>query len=136
MMPTRVTMCLVLMALAAPLAAQEAENPWAQERRFAAYGLLGTWTATLVGSLATGDAFLGTTVIPVVGPWVTMTRVESGPAGEYVPGGKPLLITSGVLQTGLFVYLVYAWMNESTYRPFTVGWNGSAMTVGARLPVR
>ena len=80
------------------------DNPHTIHRQIAALGLASTMAATLVGSLAMGDDYFATTVLPIVGPWVTMIRIENDPNSEYLPGGKPLLIASGILQGGFLIY--------------------------------
>ena len=75
-------------------------NPYTVHKKIASWGLASTMAATLVGSLAMNDEYFATTVIPVVGPFVTIVRIESDPNSTYLPGGKPLLIASGVTQTG------------------------------------
>lgn len=84
-------------------------------KKVAQYGLAGSMAATFVGSLAMDDEFFETTVIPVVGPFVTMVRVESDPDIFYRPGGRPLLIASGVTQSAFLTYLVVAWIGETSY---------------------
>ncbi|MBM3328608.1 MAG: hypothetical protein FJY67_03925 [Calditrichaeota bacterium] len=51
-------------------------------------GLIYTWAATTIGAVAMGDRMLSTTMIPVVGPWVTIIRVKNSPGGTFLPGGK------------------------------------------------
>lgn len=94
---------------------QNYHNPWTIHKKVARYGLAGSMTATLIGSLAMDDDFFATTVIPVVGPFVTIVRIENDPASYYQPGGKPLLIASGVTQSAFLVYLIVAWIGESSY---------------------
>ena len=90
-------------------------NPYMVHRKIAGWGLASTWGATVVGSLAMNDASFGTTAIPVIGPFVTMTRIESDPSLYYLPGGKPLLIASGVAQTGFLVYFIASWAGEQSH---------------------
>jgi len=97
------------------VARQNYYNPWSIHKKAARYGLAGSMAATLLGSLAMDDEFFATTVIPVVGPFVTIVRIENDPASYYQPGGKPLLITSGVTQSAFLIYLVVAWIGESSY---------------------
>ena len=61
------------------------------------------------------DGFFGTTAIPVVGPFITMTRVERDPNSYYLPSGKRLLIASGVAQIGFLVYFISTWAGEQSY---------------------
>ncbi|MDE2704256.1 MAG: hypothetical protein OXI35_04255 [Gemmatimonadota bacterium] len=90
-------------------------SPYTVHRQIARWGLISTMAATFVGSLAMDDAFFSTTVIPIVGPFVTVVRVESDPNAYYHPGGKPLLIASGATQTGFLIYLVASWAGGQSY---------------------
>ncbi|MEZ4702704.1 MAG: hypothetical protein R2834_20390 [Rhodothermales bacterium] len=90
-------------------------NPYTIHKRIGALGLASVLSATLVGSLAMGDEYFATTVRPIVGPWVTMVRIENTPFGGFLPGGKPLLITSGILQASFLTYFVSSWVKEDTY---------------------
>ena len=89
-------------------------NPYMLHRQISSWGLASSWAATVVGSLAMEDVSFGTTAIPVIGPFVTMARIESDPSLYYLPAGKPLLIASGVAQTGFLVYFVASWAGEQS----------------------
>ena len=71
---------------------------------------------TLIGSAAMGDEMFATTVIPVVGPFITMIRIENDPNYDYLPGGKGLLLTSGILQVSFFSYWMYYVIKDSNYK--------------------
>jgi len=90
-------------------------NPYTVHKKIAQWGLASTIAATFIGSLAMGDDYFATTIIPVVGPFVTMARIESNPNDSYLPGGKPLLIASGVAQTGFLIYFIASWVGENSY---------------------
>lgn len=90
-------------------------NPYTVHKKIARWGLASTMAATFIGSLAMGDDYFATTVIPVVGPFVTMVRIESNPNDSYLPGGKPLLIASGIAQTGFLIYFIASWAGENSY---------------------
>jgi hypothetical protein len=90
-------------------------NPWTVHRKVAQYGLAGSMAATLLGSLAMQDEFFETTVIPVVGPFVTIARVEGNEQLFYRSGGKTLLIASGATQSAFLIYLVTAYIGETNY---------------------
>lgn len=79
-------------------------------------GFATTLALTLIGSAAMGDDMFATTVIPIVGPFITMIRVENDPDYEYLSGGKELLITSGVLQVSFFSYWMYYVIKDSSYK--------------------
>lgn len=84
-------------------------NPYTTHRKISAWGLASSMAITMVGSLAMEDAYFATTVLPVVGPFITVVRIENTPGVYYRPGGKPLLIASGIMQTAFLVYFVAAW---------------------------
>ena len=90
-------------------------NLYTMHKKISLWGLTSTWAATLVGALAMNDEFVGTTAIPVAGPFVTVVRIERDPNAYYRPGGKPLLIASGVVQTGFLIYFVASWAGEQSY---------------------
>jgi len=95
---------------------QSEYNPWTIHRKISAIGFAGSMAATLVGSLAMDDEFFATTVIPVVGPFVTIARIENDPNSDYLPGGKQLLTASGILQSAFAVYFVTSLIGESNYK--------------------
>lgn len=68
----------------------------------AGVGLGLVYGATVVGSLTIGDGFWSTTIIPLVGPLITIIRVADSPGSRFLPGGLPLLIVSEALQAALF----------------------------------
>lgn len=90
-------------------------NPYTVHKKIASWGLASTMAATLIGSLAMNDDYFATTVIPVVGPFVTIVRIESNPNDSYLPGGKPLLIASGIAQTGFLIYFIASWAGKNSY---------------------
>ncbi len=72
--------------------------------------------ATMIGSLAMGDEYFGTTVIPIVGPFITYFRVESDPYSTFLPGGEELLLIAGITQVGFFSLWIISLISESTYK--------------------
>ncbi len=90
------------------------KNPYRSHRWFGTWGLIGTWGLTVLGSAAMGDEMVETTVIPVVGPFITQARIE-GENGEYLPGGKFLSTISGVTQSAFLVYTIVSAFMESNY---------------------
>ena len=80
------------------------------------YGLFYSWLLTVAGSAAMGDGMIETTVLPVLGPFITIIRVESVENEEFLPGGKQLLMLSGTIQSSFAVYYVIALVNESNYK--------------------
>lgn len=79
-------------------------------------GLATVTAITLIGSAAMGDEMFATTVIPVVGPFITIIRVENDPGLTYLSGGKTLLLTSGILQVSFFAYWMYYLVKDSNYK--------------------
>ncbi len=80
------------------------------------YGWASVSAITLIGSAAMDDQMFSTTVIPVIGPFITIHRIESDPNLTYLPGGRELLITSGVLQVSFFSYWIYYIIKDSSYK--------------------
>ncbi|MBL7191347.1 hypothetical protein ISS30_06595 [bacterium] len=78
-------------------------------------GFLSSWGLTIFGAAAMGDEMLETTVIPVLGPFITMLRVEKDPEKDYLSGGKELLIISGTIQTFFFTYFAVSSVKKSKY---------------------
>jgi len=94
---------------------REAYNPWTVHRKVAQWGLAGSMAATMLGSLAMDDEYFATTVIPVAGPFITIARIENDPNAFYRPGGRSLLLASGITQTAFLAYLTVAWIGETSY---------------------
>lgn len=89
--------------------------------KVAGIALASAWGLTVLGSAAMGDDTLGTTALPIVGPWVSMARVGSDDDLDYLSGGKGLLVTSGVIQAGLLVYFIASYSNQNSFASgFTV----------------
>ncbi len=78
-------------------------------------GFLSSWGLTIFGAAAIGDEMLETTVIPVLGPFITMLRIEKDPDSDYLSGGKELLIISGTIQTFFFTYFAVSLTKKSKY---------------------
>jgi len=86
------------------------------QKNIGRYGFASVAGLTLIGSLAMGDEMFATTVIPVVGPFITIIRIENDPNSTYLPGGKELLLTSGILQASFFTYWIYYLIKDSNYK--------------------
>lgn len=97
-------------------ARQSEYNPWTIHKKISAIGFASSMAATFVGSLAMDDEFFATTVIPVVGPFVTIARIENDPNSFYQPGGKQLLTASGIIQSAFAIYFVTSLIGESNYK--------------------
>lgn len=93
------------------------KNPYSIHKKISGYGLFISWALTAVGSGVMGDEMFSTTVIPVVGPFVTMQRIENDPYGTYLPGGKVLLTVSGIVQSSFAVYYIYSLISYSNWKP-------------------
>ncbi|MBD3338591.1 MAG: hypothetical protein GF353_05765 [Candidatus Lokiarchaeota archaeon] len=93
------------------------KNPYSIHKKISGYGLFSSWIITALGSGIMGDQMFGTTVIPVVGPFVTMQRIENDPNGTYLPGGKGLLTVSGIVQSSFAVYYIYSLISYSNWKP-------------------
>lgn len=91
-------------------------NPYSTRKMIGGVGFVATYAGSVAGALAMDDDFIGTTAIPVVGPFVTVARIESDRRATYRPGGKGLLIASGVLQTGFLTYYVVNWSKGRSHR--------------------
>jgi hypothetical protein len=103
-------------SLAASIPMTDDRNPYTFHKRLALWSLAAAYTTTVMTSAAMDDDFIGTTALPVAGPWITMARIESG-QGYYTNGGKPLLAAAGLVQGGLLIYALVSWAHESSYVP-------------------
>ena len=83
--------------------------------KVAGIALASAWGLTVLGSAAMDDAFAGTTILPIVGPWVTMARIEADDGQDYVPAGKGLLITAGIIQAGLLSYFIASYLKQTSF---------------------
>jgi len=66
-------------------------------------GLAVSWVGTVIGDLLYEDGYRQYTLIPVIGPWITLAKLGSDPGWT---GAKPLLILSGVAQAGFATYFI------------------------------
>jgi hypothetical protein len=87
--------------------------------KVAGIALTSAWGLTVLGNvMMAGD--ITPASLPVVGPWVEMAIIE-GDDGVYLPAGKGLLITSGLIQAGLLVYFIRSYSNQNSFASgFTV----------------
>lgn len=76
-----------------------------KQRLLSGLGLAVSWVGTVAVDLFVWDPYLLTTMIPVVGPWITLARMASND-DEGWPGAKALLVISGILQTGFATYFI------------------------------
>lgn len=107
-------------------------NPFTSGRKAATWTLASIWGATFIGAAVMNDADLSTTALPVIGPWATIARVEGG-SKIYQPGGKPLLIASGLAQVGALTFMLIELSKEHGYRGGAVAvaptWHGVEVVI-------
>lgn len=102
--------------------AAPAVNPYSSYRRTATTLAVAAWGATALGAAAMGDVCVATTIIPVVGPFISMIRISSDPKLAFLPGGEPLLLGAGLIQAGLVTWAFAASAKESEFeRRLTIG---------------
>lgn len=82
-----------------------ARNPIRTHRLISGLGLAVIWTATVIVDLMYDDGYREFTLIPVIGPFITIGIIESK-GEEYWPGAKGLLILSGLAQSIFATYFV------------------------------
>jgi len=75
------------------------------QRLISGLGLAASWVGTVVGDLLYEDGYRSTTLIPVVGPWITLARMASNHDPGW-SGAKALLVVSGIAQTGFATYFI------------------------------
>jgi len=81
--------------------------------KVAGIALASAWGLTVLGGAAMYAT--ATTYLPIVGPWVTMARIEADDGQDYVPAGKGLLITAGILQAGLLSYFIASYLKQTSF---------------------
>ena len=82
--------------------------------KVAGIALASAWGLTVLGNvMIAGD--LTPASLPVVGPWVEMSLIEADDGQDYVPAGKGLLITSGVIQAGLLSYFIVSYLKQTSF---------------------
>lgn len=80
--------------------------------KFSAIGLVSTYGATVIGDVIMGDPFKQYTLIPVIGPFITIGIIENDPMADY-NGAKGLLILSGMAQTTFATLLIISLSKRS-----------------------
>jgi hypothetical protein len=76
-----------------------------KQRLVSGLGLAVSWAGTVFVDLLRYDGYRSTTLIPVVGPWITLARMGSNHDPGW-PGAKALLVLSGIAQTGFATYFI------------------------------
>ncbi|MFA6618799.1 MAG: hypothetical protein WCT23_07015 [Candidatus Neomarinimicrobiota bacterium] len=94
-------------------------NPYDTHKKIGGYGALASYGLTvLVAGLMRDYA---TTAIPIIGPLISVIRVESNPFVNFYTGGKELLILSSVVQASFTTYYLIAltkslqWESNSSF---------------------
>jgi len=77
-------------------------------KRIDLLGIGGVYLLTVLGDFMVGGDVGTGTLIPVVGPFVEIVRVDNDPNYQWSPSGKPLMILSGIIQTGLALDYIFA----------------------------
>jgi hypothetical protein len=94
-----------------------------RNRLISGLGLAGSWAATIAGDLFFDDEYRGCTLIPVIGPFITIAAVSSRGGGSYWKGAEGLLILSGVAQTAFATYFIISLAKKpksSETKPVTI----------------
>jgi hypothetical protein len=76
-----------------------------KHRLISGLGLAGSWVATFVGDLLYEDGYRMYTLIPVIGPFITIAIIESHHE-SFWSGASELLILSGVAQSVFATYFI------------------------------
>jgi hypothetical protein len=82
-------------------------------RLISGIGLATSFVANVIGDFLFDDGYRKYTLIPVVGPFITIGIIESHQNEEYWPGAKGLLILSGVAQTAFATYFIISLTKHS-----------------------
>ncbi len=91
------------------------KNPYNTQMLISGIGLAATWAATVVVALSRNDATLSTTIIPVVGPFISIARVGGSKDLVFQSGGKEQLLISGIVQTGFLITFVVGAILSKSY---------------------
>lgn len=75
------------------------------QRLISGLGLAISYIGTVVVDLLDYDGYRRYTLIPVVGPWITLAKMAHNHDPGW-PGAKPLLVLSGLAQTGFATYFI------------------------------
>jgi hypothetical protein len=76
-----------------------------KQRLISGLGLAVSWAGTVIVDFLRYDGYRRYTLIPVVGPWITLARMASNHDPGW-PGAKALLVLSGIAQTGFAAYFI------------------------------
>ncbi|MFA4839377.1 MAG: hypothetical protein WC703_07880 [Candidatus Neomarinimicrobiota bacterium] len=75
------------------------------------------WGLTVLGAAAMGDATWATTIIPIIGPYLSIKIVEENEEYTFQPGGKILLKAAGDIQALFGVYFLFAGIGNLLWEP-------------------
>jgi hypothetical protein len=85
------------------------------QRLVSGLGLAISYIGTVVVDLLFDDGYRRYTLIPVVGPWITLAKMARNHDPGW-PGAKPLLVLSGLVQTGFATYFIISLTRHSKPR--------------------
>jgi hypothetical protein len=89
-----------------PLGGDDTEtNRIKTQRLISGLGLAVSWGGTVIVDLLEQDGYRGSTLIPVIGPWITLARMARNHDSGW-PGAKALLVVSGLAQTGFATFFI------------------------------
>ena len=84
--------------------------------KVAGIALASAWGLTVLGNVMISGGDVTPASLPVVGPWVEMALIESDDTQDYAnAASKGLLITSGLLQAGLLVYVIASYSKQNSF---------------------
>jgi len=92
-------------------------NPFNIHKKIGGYGLLTSWGLTVFGALAVNDQTIATTMIPIVGPFVSIWVVEKRDDLYFIEDGKELLTTAGKVQSGFALYYLLSAIGYELWNP-------------------
>lgn len=96
----------ILMYGSSASGAEDAELRSIKKQRLISGLLLATsWAVTVVVDLCFEDGYRSTTVVPLAGPWLTLSRMARNNDRGW-PGAKALLVVSGVAQTAFATWFI------------------------------
>jgi len=83
-------------------------------RLISGIGLATSYGVTVIGDFLFDDGYRKYTLIPVIGPFITIGIIEKSHQNEeYWPGAKGLLILSGVAQSAFATYFIISLASHS-----------------------
>ena len=92
-------------------------NPFNIHKKIGGYGLLTSWGLTVFGALAVNDQTIVTTMIPIVGPFISIWVIEKREDLHFIEGGKELLTKAGYVQSGFALYYLLSAVGYELWNP-------------------